>query len=371
MKRAAWGELGLGAAAAIGPAVLAVLGALAIGGALAAGLGRDPIEVYARLGEAVFGSSYGFGQVLFKATTLIGTGLAVAVAFRAGLFNIGAEGQMYLGGLAAAAVALALPAGTPAVVAVPIVLCAAALTGAVWAAIPAALRAWLGVHEVINTIMLNFVAFAFGSWVLVEHMALFETVHTAEIPIAARLPRLEGLAPAFHGAPINAMFGLELALCGLCFLALWRTRWGYEVRVTGGSEPAARAAGIPVRRRMVEAMLLSGAMAGMAAANFVQGYKYYFEEGFSADAGFRGIAVALLGGGHPAGIVPAALLFGALDRGGFVVNELVPKELVDILQALVILFVIVLARLARRVLHGRRAAHLRARAPELLGAGEA
>ncbi|HZM16037.1 MAG TPA: ABC transporter permease [Candidatus Krumholzibacteria bacterium] len=337
------GILGRWARPLAGP--LAAIGlALAAGAILVAVLGQDPVTVYTTLFDAIFGSAYGFGQVLFKATTLIGTGLAVAVAFRAGLFNIGAEGQMYLAGLASAAFALALGDGCPALVAVPLVLLAGALAGALVALLPALLRAFLGVHEVINTIMLNFVAFALGSWILVEKLALFESVHTAEIPAAARLPRLETMLPAFRGAPLNLALLLQLLLCALCALALWRTRWGYEVRAVGLSESAARSAGIPVRRRLVEAMALSGALAGTAAANFVQGYKYYFEEGFTAEAGFKGIAVALLGSTHPAGIVPAALFFGALDRGGFVINGLVPKEFVDILQALVILLVIVLAR---------------------------
>lgn len=333
--------------AELGAPMLAVLSALAVGGILIGLVGGNPFEVYGRLLHSVFGSSYGFGQVLFKSTTLIGTGLAVAVAFRAGLFNIGAEGQMFLGGLAGAAFALLLPAAWPAGLGAAAVLLVSALAGAIWAAIPAVLRAWLGVHEVINTIMLNFVAFALGTWLLVEHLALFETVHSADIPATARILRLESLVPALRGAPVNGTLFIQLLLCLACFVALWRTRWGYEVRATGLSEPAARAAGIPVRRRLVEAMAISGALAGMAAANFVQGYKYYFEEGFTAEAGFKGIAVALLGRTHPAGIVPAALLFGALDRGGFVVNALVPKEIVDILQALVILFVIVLARRAQ------------------------
>ena len=334
--------------------LLAVVAALAVGGVLVALVGSNPFEVYSRLLHAVFGSSYGFGQVLFKATTLIGTGLAVAVAFRAGLFNIGAEGQMFLGGLASGAFALLLPESLPYGVGAIAVLAVGALAGATWAAILAILRAWLGVHEVINTIMLNFIAFALGTWILVEHLALFETVHSAEIPVAARILRLETIFHGFRGAPVNGMLFISVLLCVACFLALWRTRWGYEVRATGLSESAARAAGIPVRRRMVEAMALSGALAGMAAANFVQGYKYYFEEGFTAEAGFKGIAVALLGRTHPAGIIPAAFLFGALDRGGFVVNALVPKEIVDILQALVILFVIVLARRAQLGLLRRR-----------------
>ncbi len=362
MSRGGFGEtrIGRGLRSVAGP-VLAILLALVAGAVLVLTLGRNPVEVYAKLLDAIFGSAYGFGQVLFKATTLIGTGLAVAVAFRAGLFNIGAEGQMVLAGLVSASFATVLGDAWPAVVAAPLVLLVAAATGALWAMIPALLRAYLGVHEVINTIMLNFVAFALASWILVERLALFESVHTAEIPLAARLPRLEDFAPAFRGAPLNLALAVQLLLCVACFLALWRTRWGYEVRATGLSETAARSAGIPVRRRMVQAMALSGALAGTAAANFVQGYKYYFEEGFSAEAGFKGIAVALLGGTHPLGIVPAALFFGALDRGGFVINALVPKEFVDILQAIVILLVIVVAGRAAFVRRSGLAAPSRAR----------
>jgi general nucleoside transport system permease protein len=327
---------------------LAVLAAFACGGVLVALLGRNPFEVYAVLARETFGSWYGFGQVLFKSTTLACTGLAVAVAFRAGLFNIGAEGQMFLGGLGAAVVALALPAGLPAPLVVATVLFAGAASGALWGAIPGVLRARLGVHEVINTIMMNFIAFAFGSWVLVRHLAQFETLHTATIPESARLPRLETWIPALRGAPVNASLLVAVALCIGVTVLLWRTRWGFEVRAVGLSEGAARHAGIPVRRRLVEAMVLSGAIAGLASCNFVQGYKYYFEDGFTAEAGFKGIAVALLARNHPLAVLPAALLFGALDRGGFVLGRLVPKEFVDILQALVLLFVIVLGPWLRR-----------------------
>lgn len=343
-RRAAWNALG---SALAGPCV-AVLLALACGGVLVALLGRNPFAVYALLARETFGSWYGFGQVLFKATTLAGTGLAVAVAFRAGLFNIGVEGQLYLGGLGAAVMALALPASLPAVVMVPLVLLAAAGAGAVWAAIPGLLRARLGVHEVINTIMMNFIAFAIGSWALVAHLARYETLHTATVPAAAQLPRLEALLPLLRGAPVNASLVLVLLLCVAMALVLWRTSWGFELRATGLSAAAARTAGIPVARRIVGAMALSGALAGLAASNFVLGYKHYFEEGFTAEAGFRGIAVALLARNHPLGVVPAALLFGALDRGGFVLNQVVPKEFVDILQALVLFFVIVLGPWLRR-----------------------
>jgi simple sugar transport system permease protein len=320
----------------------AVLAAFAIGAILVALLGRDPFAIYAQLGRETFGSWYGFGQVLFKATTLIGTGLAVAVAFRAGLFNIGVEGQLYLGGLAAAAAALALPAAAPAIVALPVALAAAAAAGGAWAGIAGILRARLGVHEVINTIMLNFIAFALGNWILVRWLARFETLHSAEVPVAAQLGRLEAWFPSLRGAPVNGALALAIGACIVVAVVLSRSVWGYELRAVGFSDHAARAAGIPVGRRLVQGMVLSGMLAGLAASNFVLGYKHYFEEGFTAEAGFRGIAVALLARSQPLGIVPAALLFGALDRGGFVLNQVVPKEFVDILQALVLLSVIVL-----------------------------
>jgi simple sugar transport system permease protein len=334
---------------------LAVAAALATGAVLVVALGRDPISVYGLLVRETFGSWYGVGQVLFKATPLLGTGLAVAVAFRAGLFNVGAEGQMVLGGLAGAVAALAVP-GWPPFVAVPCALAAAALAGATWATIPGVLRARLGVHEVIVTILLNFIAAGLAGWILVTWLAQFESLHTAEIPAAARWARLETLWPALRGAPVNAALACTLGTCFVVAVLLWRTRWGFELRAVGASEAAARAAGMPVRRRVVEAMAVSGALAGLAASNFVQGYKYYYEDGFTADAGFRGIAVALLARNHPAGLVPAAILFGALDRGGFVLGRVVPKEFVDILQALVLFFVVVLTPVLRRAAARRAAA---------------
>jgi simple sugar transport system permease protein len=203
--------------------------------------------------------------------------------------------------------------------------------------------------------MMNFIAFALGSWLLVEHLAVSATVHTADIPSSTQLSRLDALLPLFQGAPVNLMLLLQLAFCVVCWVLLWRTRWRFELRAVGQSPDAARVAGIPVRRRMVEAMALSGAIAGVSAANFVLGYKHYFEEGFTAQAGFKGIAVSLLGGNHPFGVIPAALLFGGLDRGGFAINALVPKEIVDIMQAMVILLVIVLVPALSRARQRRRA----------------
>jgi simple sugar transport system permease protein len=338
--------------------LLAVTAALSCGAFLVLALGRNPADVYALLARETFGSWYGIGQVLFKATPLLATGLAVAMAFRAGLFNVGAEGQMILGGLTAAVVALSLPDDAPAALAVATVIAAAGAGGAAWAVIPGFLRARFGVHEVIVTILLNFIATALASFVLVTTLAQFETLHSAAIPPPARLARLESVWPALRGAPVNTALLVTLAACVAVDVALWRTRWGFEVRAAGASPAAARAAGIAVSRRVLQAMLCSGALAGIAACNFVQGYKYYYEDGFSADAGFRGIAVALLARNHPLALIPAALLFGALDRGGFVLGRMVPKEFVDVLQALVLLFVVLLTPLGRRIA-ARRAAGAR------------
>ncbi|HEV2106453.1 MAG TPA: ABC transporter permease, partial [Candidatus Eisenbacteria bacterium] len=334
--------------AALAPLV-AVAAALLAGAAFIAAIGESPAGIYALLFREALGTGYGLGQTLFKATPLVFTGLSVALAFRAGLFNIGAESQLYLGGFAAALVGAY--AGLPAWLLLPAALAAAALAGAAWGAVPGALKARFGAHEVINTIMLNFVAFALVSW---AGRGLFETatVRTREVAAGAWLPRLGALAPALRGSPANATLLLGLAAAVATQVYLFRTRAGFELRALGLNPPAAEYGGVAVGRTQVVAMALAGALAGLGGANFTLGYKHYFELGFSGGAGFLGIAVALLGRNHPLGVVVAALFFGALAYGGLVINTRVPRELVEVLQALVILFAIsaqaLLERLARR-----------------------
>ena len=327
------------AQAALGP-LLAVLGALLVGALFIAAVGKDPLWVYGRMAEGVFGNAYGLGQVLFRATPLIFTGLAVALAFRAGLFNIGAEGQAVIGAFAAGMVG-AGAAGLPAFVLLPLTILSALGAGALWALPPALLKAKVGAHEVINTIMMNFIALALVQY-LGHRAFVHATVHTPEIGPGARIPRLEAILPFFQGSPVN--LSLVLALLAAVFVGwlLWRTTFGYELRAVGLQPAAAESAGIPVGRTRVIALCLSGALAGLVGTNFVQGYKGYFESGFSAGVGFLGIAVALLGRNHPVGVVIAAVFFAALSYGGLVINTEVPKELVEILQAIVILFAITL-----------------------------
>jgi len=331
--------------------LLAVALSLAVGAIFILAIGENPLAIYALMLRESLGTGYGIGQTLFKATPLIFTGLAVALGFRAGLFNIGVEGQLYLGGFAAALTGVAL-AGLPGVLLLPLALLAAAAAGLVWAAVPGLLKARFGTHEVINTIMLNFIAFALVSFL---GRFVFEpaTVRTATVGAGAGLARLDVLFPALRGSPVNLSLLVALLAAAATGLLLFGTRLGYELRAVGLNAPAAEYGGVSIGRVQVVAMALSGALAGLGGVNFVLGYKHYFEMNFSAGAGFLGIAVALLGRNHPAGVIVAALFFGALSYGGLVINQRVPKELVDVLQALVILLAIsaqvIMERLARRL----------------------
>ncbi len=322
--------------------VVALLVAAAAGSVLILAFGQSPAQVYGVLLASTWGDSYGFGQTLFKSTPLMFTGFSVAIAFRAGLFNIGCEGQLLVGSFLCALVASALPGSTPAVVAIPLAIAAAAVGGGILGAIPGALRAFTGSHEVINTIMLNFIASAFVLWAGNRFFFLEETTHTAEVTTSAWLPSL-GLG----ASAANASLFLALFVALFFWYFMDRSRHGFELRTLGLSPGAAENAGIHVKRSIVVAMTLSGAMAGLVGANYVLGYKHYFEAGMGAGTGFMGIAVALLGRNSPIGIIAAALLFGTLSHGGLAVNAFVPKEIVEVLQAVIILSLVMTAAKSR------------------------
>jgi len=332
---------------AAGPLASVAL-ALGAGALFILAIGEHPLQIYGLLFRQSLGTGYGLGQSLFKATPLIFTGLAVSLGFRAGLFNIGAEGQLTLGGFAAALVGAGL-AGWPAPLLLPLCVLAAALAGGLWGGIPGALKARLGSHEVINTIMLNFIAFALVSW---WGHRVFQpaTVRTATIGAGAHLARLDALAPALRGSPANLALALGLIAALAVGAFLFRSRRGYELRAVGLAPGAAEYGGISIGANQALALVLSGALAGLGGVNFVNGYKHFFEQGFAGGAGFIGIAVALLGRNHPIGVVAAALFFGVLGYGGLVINARVPKELVEILQALVILIAIVVQQVIDRML---------------------
>jgi simple sugar transport system permease protein len=331
--------------------LLALAIAFAAGAVFIAAIGEHPIEIYGLMLRETLGTGYGLGQTLFKATPLVFTGLAVALGFRSGLFNIGAEGQLYLGGFAAGLVGAAWPLG-PMPLLLPLSLAAAAAAGAMWGAIPGALKARFGAHEVINTIMMNFIAFAVVSFIG-RGLFMPATVRTAEIGSGAQLARLSTLVPALTGAPVNLALVLALLAAAAVQVLLFRTRFGYELRAVGLNAPAAEYGGVSLGRAQTTAMAISGGLAGLGGTNFVLGYKHFFELGFPGGVGFLGIAVALVGRNQPLGVVLAALVFGALSHGGLAINQRVPKELVDILEAIVILSAIgvqtVMQRLARRL----------------------
>ena len=331
-------RVGIGLAGGFLPPLVALAIAAVVGDLLILSFGEAPSTVFRLLVEGTWGNAYGIGQVLYKTTTLACTGLAFALAGRAGLFNVGAEGQLAAGGFGAAVLGMMLPVGTPALIAVPLCLLAAMLVGAGVGAVPGALRAKFGASEVIVTIMLNFIVLAFLNWIVSAKLHVPETLHTPPI-VAGMMPRFADSFAAFRGSAANFTIVFAVLAAVASWWYLFRTRSGYAVRAVGLQPDAAEYGGVRVPRVLLVTMCLSGALAGLGGMNFVLGYKGYYEEGFAGGAGFLGIAVALVGRNHPFGILGAALLFATLSQGGLAVNAVVPKQLTDILTAVVILAV--------------------------------
>ncbi len=329
--------------------------ALAVAGVVVAGVGFDPVQVLGLLVKGAFGSRSGLSYTLYYATTFVFTGLAVAVAFHGGLFNIGGEGQAILGGLGAGLAALAFGASLPAVLMLPLMVLAAALFGMAWAAVPAALQAWRGSHVVITTIMFNFIAAALLSYLLVNPLKEpgNMTPESAAFAPSARLPGmhelLATLGVAWPRTPLNASLLLALAAAGAVWLTLWKSQSGYAMRAVGFSPDASRYAGIRPPRVVMLSMAISGALAGLVGINEIAGVHGRLIADFVAGAGFAGIAVSLIGRNHPLGIVFAAVLFGALYQGGaelaFEVQGF-SREMVFMLQGLIVLFAGAMAQVA-------------------------
>lgn len=328
-------------------AVLFVLaGVVLVLNLLAFAFGQAPASTLRRVVEGTWGTPYGVGQVLFKASPLLLTGLAFEVALRTGLFNIGAEGQLALASLVGGAFAARLPVSTPWPVAVLASLVVAAAVGALVALPPALMRARLGVHEIITGIMMNRVVDVLVPWGLTVVLGS-SSLRTGDIAPGAAMMRLERLVPAFSGSAASAAFPLAVAVVYATHVLVRRTRVGREMRFIGQNAAASRAEGVAVTRRLAQAMLLSGALAGLAMTSTVLGYKGYYELGLGAGAGFSGIAVAMLGRGSATGLVLAALLFGTLEQAGLAINARVPKEAMNVLEAVVIILVAIAAHASR------------------------
>ncbi|PZX18378.1 nucleoside ABC transporter membrane protein [Palleronia aestuarii] len=324
--------------------ILNLLLALIVSGIVVALIGQNPFEAMRIMVDGAVGSTYGWGYTLFYATNFIFTGLAVAVAFHAKLFNIGGEGQAQFGSLGVALVCLAVP-WPHWTLALPAAILGGALFGAGWAAIPAYLQARRGSHIVITTIMFNFIASALLVYLLVGILkAPGMAPETARFPEGAYLPTARDIFAVigvdFGYSPLNVTFLVALLAAWLVWLLLWRTRLGYEIRAFGHSEPAALYAGISPFRITMLAMLISGALAGLMAINAVMGEQQRLLQDNVLGAGFVGIAVALMGRSHPVGVLLAAILFGALYQGGAELEfeTSVPRDMVVVIQALVILF---------------------------------
>ncbi len=310
-------------------------------------IGEDPIEAGKILLLGAFGTQEAIGYTLYYTTNLIFTGLAVAVAFHAGLFNIGGEGQAYIGGLGVGLVCLAFDSTLPFLAIAVLSIAASAAFGAAWAFVPAYLQAKRGSHIVITTIMFNFLASALMVYLLVN--VLIKPGHmspeTREFAESAWLPFIHDLLASagltFAQSPLNISFFWALICCVAVWLYIWRTRWGYALRTVGHNETAAVYGGMKPARIIIITMCLSGALAGFVGVNEIIGVQHRLMLDFTAGYGFTGIAVSLMGRNHPVGIVLAALLFGMLYQGGaelaFEVST-ITRDLVVVMQGLVILF---------------------------------
>ncbi|MDR7520858.1 MAG: ABC transporter permease [Armatimonadota bacterium] len=354
----------LGLLQILAPLIAILAGALIAAGIILA-LGQNPLEVYAIMVRFSLARLDSLAAICFKATPLLFSGLAVALSFRASVWNIGVEGQYYVGAFAAAWVGFSI-GGLPAGVHLPLAVLAGAAGGALWAFVPIALKLRRGAHEVITTIMMNYIAGALVLYLLADvfrdpTQAGTPRVRTPLLPDSARMPLLGpllqriGLEIPEHSA-LNWFLVVGVVMCAGAAYVLARSRFGYEVRAVASNPAAAEAAGISLDRVRFVMFMAAGAVAGLVGLSDILGFFGYFDIDFPKGLGFAGISVALLARNHPLGIIPAALLFGFLDRGaqGVQVFAGVPREVITILQAVIILAIVVAYELLTRYVRVHR-----------------
>ncbi len=324
-----------------------LLAALVVCGIIIAIIGENPLDALVIMVKGAFIYPSSLGYTLYYTTNFIFTGLAVAVAFHAMMFNIGGEGQAYLGGLGAGLVALWLGPQLPALLVLPLAVLGAAAFGAAWGVVPGYLQARRGSHIVITTIMFNFIAASLMVWLLAG--PLIEpgqmSPQTPKFPATGQLPAMQsvfsGLGLEVAPSPLNLSFIIALIALVLFWVLIWRTRLGYEIRAVGQNPDAAHYAGINVPKIVIITLAISGGLAGLMATNEVLGVQHRVILNFPSGYGFTGIAVALMGRNHPVGIFFASLLFGALYQGGAELDfefQSITREMVLLIQGMIILF---------------------------------
>ncbi len=344
-----WAEYGL-------IPVINLVVAFLISGLVVVFAGENPFKAAYLMVSGAFGSGEGIGYTLYYATNFIFAGLAVAVAFHAGLFNIGVEGQAYVGGIGVATAALTFDASMPWYLVFLLAIIGSAIMGALWALIPAWLQAYRGSHIVITTIMFNYISYSLMLWMLNHVYKPLGSMapQSRTFGPGGELPKLDWLLAIFgldnDNSPFNLTFLLALLAAFLVWVLIWRSRLGYEIRTLGFSSGAARYAGIYEKRIIIITMLISGGLAGLLAINSIMGDQHRIQQEFVSGAGFVGIAVALMGRSHPIGIVLASVLFGMLYQGGAEIAFDMPnisRDMIVVIQGLVILFAGALEHLFR------------------------
>lgn len=316
--------------------LLSVLCALLLGAAFLFATGRDAWLVYGEMFSGAFGSAYGLSETMVKAIPLMLCGLGIALAFRMQLWNIGAEGQIYMGAFAASWVPLTFP-DLPALVALPLMMFLGALAGGIWSLIPAIPRAYLGVNEIITTLMLNYVGIL---WVDYLVYGPWKDPNGLNFPLSAPFPHW-AMLPSLGSSRVHAGLFFAVILAVLMYVILFRSKWGYEIRVIGQSETAARYAGMNIRRNILLVMLFSGAICGLAGMSEVSGITGRLQHALSPGYGYTAIIVAWLSKLNPFAILLVSVLFGGLQVGGYLVQTSgVPASVAAMLQGAVLFFVL-------------------------------
>lgn len=302
-------------------------------------IGKNPFEIFGLLFQEVFASGYGIGQTLFKTTPLIICGCGLAICFHASLFNIGAEGQLNAGAFVMAITALKL-SSLPFVIVLPVSVILGFVMSGIIGLIPALIKIKKGVSEVITTIMLNFIILGIVNYLLLDFFAVKATMRTEKLPDNLMIPKLSEYSGLFQGSSVNLVFFLALIIAVLTYFLIYKTKFGYKLRAVGFNETASKYIGLKINKIIFISFFIGAGLTSLVGLNFIMGYKGYYELGFSNNLGFTAIAVALLAKNNPVGIIFSALLFGFLDYGGLTINQQVPKEIMLVVQALIILSII-------------------------------